>query len=42
MKDALSSENSWIVDRSWLKVNPSAELTLPLPKAAEFLKLLSS
>lgn len=42
MKDALSSDNSWIVDRSWLKVNPSAQLALPLPKAAQFLSLLTS
>ena len=40
MRDSLSSENSFIVDRNWQKVNPKNELTVSVEQAKLFLKLL--
>lgn len=40
MKDSLTSQNSFIFDRNWQKVNPNNEPTVSLDNAKLFLKLV--
>jgi hypothetical protein len=40
MKDSLSSQNSFIFDRNWEKVNPKNEPTVSVEQAKLFLKLV--
>jgi hypothetical protein len=40
MKDSLYSENSFIFDRSWEKVNPEHHLKVTTAQAKEFILLL--
>lgn len=40
MNSSLHSENSFIIDRSWQKINPNNDLKVSITKAKEFINLL--
>lgn len=40
MKDSLYSENSFIIDRSWEKVNPQHQLKVTIQQTHLFISLL--